>query len=407
VSHRPVLADLLASLVPVVLLAAAPMGCGGGSALTPKDSGAADGLSQDGAPSDGASHGGDTQDGAPGATGLVAANGTRIPDPPLKDPCTALGIASKSCGPDDVCPALTCDCGGVQQKIEVAGSCKSSRVCLTGVSCPDVCTAPNFATDTLFVCLYAGVCSTDADCTDPKKPTCLRSLDGSRGHCVFGQKGSDCYRDADCATGACVAMMGGPRWCQDKQVGSSCNRDEQCDSPTNGIGKSACVLRPGEFQGVCSDGSEPAPCLSTTDCLPGYACAKLVAGEFGQCTSRGKGAVCAVDADCAQGLCVSPSGTWGQCGTGEVGALCADGNDCHSGFCFSAKCSAGTTGSPCVLDTECATHMCASAGPGALMPGQCTDGKLGSPCWGAFSTQCGAGLHCTGGTPGSETCTAP
>lgn len=400
------LVNLGVSFVFVVSFGAATLGCGGGAALAPTDSGSGNDAvthdAVDGAAGDGAA----TEGGiVPGATGLLAGNGAPIPDPPLKDPCTVLGVASKSCTANDACPALTCDCGGVPQTIDLTGTCALSGACLTGVSCPDFCATPNFATDRLFVCLIDGVCDTDADCS-ASKPRCLRSLDGSRGHCVFLTPGSDCYRDADCATSACVAMRGGERWCQDKQPGSSCNRDDQCDAPANGIGKSACVLRPGEFQGVCTDASERAPCLASTDCLPGYGCAKLIAGEFGQCTSRGKGAPCAVDTDCAeQGLCVSPSGTWGTCDTGEAGATCTDGDDCHSGFCFATKCTDGTTGSPCVLDTECATHMCASAGPGALMPGQCTDGKLGSPCWGVLSTQCAAGLHCTG-VAGSETCAA-
>jgi hypothetical protein len=378
-----------------VFLGAAALGCGGGASLTPADSGAADGLR----PGDGAVNEADVA----GATGLLAANGVTIPDPPLKDPCTTLGVAAKSCAPHDACPAVICNCGGVQQKIEVTESCGASGACLTGVSCPEVCAAPNFAIDTLFLCVQSGVCDSDADCASAN-PRCLRSLDGSRGHCVFQQTGSDCYRDADCASSSCVALRDSGRVCEDQQVGSGCNRDDQCDAPSSGIGKSSCVLPPGEFRGECSDASETAPCLASADCLPGYGCAKLGPLGFGQCTSGTKGAPCGADADCGHGLCVSPdsaTATWGKCDTGEVGATCTVGNDCRSGFCFASKCTAGTTGSPCILDQECASEMCASAGPGALMPGQCTDGKLGSPCWGVFSTQCAPGLNCADGTPGS------
>jgi hypothetical protein len=67
------------------------------------------------------------------------------------------------------------------------------------------------------------------------------------------------------------------------------------------------------------------------------------------------------------------------------------------------KCAAGTNGSPCIEDEDCTTHRCAGVGVGGE-PGQCTDGELGSACWGANSKQCEAGLHCTGGFPG--TCAA-
>jgi hypothetical protein len=368
-------------------------GCGGGTSLSPSDSGADDGPRHDGAVND--------SDGA-GATGLVAANGVAIPDPPLKDPCTTLGVAAKSCGPNDACPALTCDCGGVQQTIGAIATCALAGGCLTGVSCPDVCAAQYFASDTLFICVQSGVCDTDADCPSAN-PRCLRSLDGSRGHCVSQQAGSGCYRDTDCASSACVAV-GRDRWCQDKTLGSACNRDDQCRAPANGIGKSACVLKPGLFSGACTDGSEEGPCLASTDCLPGYGCARLDPNGYGRCTSHGQGSPCGVDADCSAGLCVASPDNWGKCDTGEVGATCMDANDCHSGGCFQGTCTTGATGAPCILDTECASHMCASAGPGALMPGRCTDGKLGSPCWGAFSTQCAAGLKCAGSTPGFETC---
>lgn len=388
------------SLIFGVFMGAAALGCGGGAALAPVDSGAADAPRPDGAAGDGAVNEGHLA----GATGLLAANGVAIPDPPLKDPCTALGVATKSCGFYDACPDLTCDCGGVQQTIGAAASCAIAGACLTGVSCPDVCAAPYFASDALFSCVLSGTCHTDADCPMPGASRCLRSLDGLGGHCVSEQKGSDCYRDGDCASSVCVAMLGGQRQCEDKQVGSSCNRNDQCDAPASGIGKSACVLRPGEFQGVCTDASQSAPCLASADCLPGYGCATFDPKEFGQCTSGGKEAPCAADADCGKGLCVTQSRPWGRCDTGELGATCVDGTDCQSGYCFASKCSAATTGAPCVLDTECASHLCASAGPGALMPGQCTDGKPGSPCYGVFSTQCDPGLQCSG-APG--TCGPP
>src|SRR5262249_40206471 len=110
---------------------------------------------------------------------------------------------------------------------------------------------------------------------------------------------------------------------------------------------------------------------------------------------RGTDAPCTVDADCAQNLCVSVAPGWGKCSSGAPGSTCADASDCTVPFCVRGFCSAGTVGSGCGQDAECATHECAVAAGGGPL-GQCTDGKVGSPCWGTNSTQCEAGLHCTG-----------
>jgi hypothetical protein len=287
----------------------------------------------------------------PGVTGLVAGNGVPIPDPPLQDPCAGVPSA----------------CGQV------------------------------------------GVCVTDADCTNPARPRCLVALDGTSGHCVDGQVDSECYRDADCASSLCVAIDPSSRVCVDKQMSSICNRGDQCPAPASGTGRSDCILLAGDFLGRCSDGTMGSDCVTADDCLPGYACAQLVAGSLGTCTSRAQGAPCAVNGDCAQGRCVDAGdpnvgGTFGVCDTGELGTRCLKPSDCLSGFCGSAVCTTGAKGAPCIIDADCATQLCASAGPGvSAPPGQCTDGMQGSACWGPNSTQsqCEAGLVCHGGVAGT------
>jgi hypothetical protein len=335
-------------------------------------------------------------------TGLVASNGVPIPDPPLKDPCAALGVAVASCGALDTCPPLTCDCGGVPKEIEVSGSCGFSRHCLTAVSCAAVCAIPDLGASALPGCVYPGVCKGDVDCTDPGTPSCLLAPADTSGICVSRKGGSACYRDSDCVSSVCVAIPGGNRFCQDAGVkGSICNRDDQCPVVTAGVGKSACIIPDGEFYGPCTDGTNGAPCLAGDDCVPGDTCAQLVPGGFGgQCTSGAQGAPCAVDADCDQGVCIGQPSTWGTCQTGEVGSTCRSASDCHTGFCVASKCTTGTNGSTCISDTDCAMHVCASLG--AAMPGQCTDGQQGSPCWGVDGKQCQAGLICQGMTfPGA------
>jgi hypothetical protein len=94
------------------------------------------------------------------------------------------------------------------------------------------------------------------------------------------------------------------------------------------------------------------------------------------------------------------SGAPGTCDTGLAGAACKDVSDCRVPICYGGMCSAGMNGDACQVNADCATKMCASGGANGL-PGKCTDGKLGSACWGANSTQCAAGLHCTSSLPGT------
>jgi hypothetical protein len=207
----------------------------------------------------------------------------------------------------------------------------------------------------------------------------------------------------------CVAIDPSSRVCVDKQMSSICNRGDQCPAPASGTGRSDCILLAGDFLGRCSDGTTGSDCVTADDCLPGYACAQLVAGSLGTCTSRAQGAPCAVNGDCAQGRCVDAGdpnvgGTFGVCDTGELGTRCLKPSDCLSGFCGSAVCTTGAKGAPCIIDADCATQLCASAGPGvSAPPGQCTDGMQGSACWGPNSTQsqCEAGLVCHGGVAGT------
>jgi hypothetical protein len=381
------LVDLAVSFVFVICVGAAvATGCGGRSPVA-ADSGAADGEVS-----------------IPGVTGLVAGNGVPIPDPPHQDPCATLGVAVTTCGPTDACPALTCACAGVQQKIEVAGSCMMFGACLTGVSCPAACSHSDLlGAGVPSACVQAGVCVTDADCTNPARPRCLVALDGTSGHCVGGKVLSECYSDADCASSVCVAVAPGTRLCVDEQMTSICNRDEQCPAPASGTGRSHCVLPAGVFLGSCSAGTNGSPCVTSDECLPGYGCAQQGAGLIGQCTSHAQGAPCAVNGDCAQGRCVVDPNSFGVCDTGELGTRCLKASDCLSGFCGGGACTTGAKGAPCIIDADCATHSCAGPGAGVDFVAQCTDGTQGSACWAPNGKQCQAGLVCKSGG-GAGTC---
>lgn len=305
----------------VLVVVAAGSACGRSSALS-TDSGAADG------PHDGAS-----SVSIPGVTGLVAANGLPIPDPPLQDPCTPLAVTAIDCAFNDTCPALTCDCGGHPRQIEVMNSCAFAGRCLTGVSCPAICAMSDLGASVLPKCVYAGSCDTDADCTRAGMTKCLRAPDGTAGHCVSGQAGSDCYRDADCPGKACVAIPGGLRMCQDPSTrGSICNRDDQCAPSATGPG--TCLLQADQIFGPCTNGTDGTPCFSNVQCLAGATCLFEWPGDlYGFCSSGITGAPCVMDTDCHDnGFCVHDGDVGTKCQTGQMNAVCIDAGDCLPGL---------------------------------------------------------------------------
>jgi hypothetical protein len=312
----------------VFLSALAASGCGATS-LTPADSGAA-------------GEGGPTVD-IPGVTGLVAQNGLPIPDPPLHDPCTALAPTAMDCVMG-ACPAVTCDCGGGPKPVELQGvtsftsSCDLWGRCLTGVSCPGVCSTSDFGASELSKCAVAGVCETDADCTKPGMAKCLLAPDGTAGHCVSGQGGSDCYRDSDCASGGCVGLPYGTRACQDVNkatTGAICNRNDQCPAGPSGI--HVCLLGAADIFGPCTNGAIGSECLANGDCVPGATCLMIntptYASVYGSCTTGEIGTPCGTTADCKTGLCVGANGgPYGFCRTGAVSSICNNANDCQPGL---------------------------------------------------------------------------
>jgi hypothetical protein len=150
---------------------------------------------------------------------------------------------------------------------------------------------------------------------------------------VSGKVGSDCYRDADCASGPCIALPEGIRMCQDlSEKSTTCNRDDQCAGSTAGPG--TCLLQAGQFFGPCTNGTDGSPCFTVAQCMAGSACLdEWPGGIIGFCSSGITGAPCVGDADCHDnGFCVHSPDLGTKCQTGQMNAVCVDASDCLPGL---------------------------------------------------------------------------
>lgn len=184
----------------------------------------------------------------------------------------------------------------VEQRCE-ARHCGSYQDCPTGSSCEEGACAP------------LGQCGSDLDClADPRVAYCSTSS-----ICV------ECVLDDQCGAGKeCDAGK-----CRDQ---SGCAGDYQCLAGF-----------------VCSDGSCMA-CRTDEQCPVGVCVS-------GSCTDR---ALCATDAECAQGVC-----SGGSCVACSSDLHCKQGLWCEEGACVEAGCASN---GDCGPGNVCDDGVCVDAG---------------------------------------------
>ncbi|MCC6621543.1 MAG: hypothetical protein IT385_09840 [Deltaproteobacteria bacterium] len=286
--------------------------------------------------------------------------------------------------PEDLGPGACATVAGDGGACDVDAGC-ASGVCVAGVCCEEACDGP---------------CE-----------TCARA--GREGKCLLAEVGADpgerCGEGFACdAIGACRGELGQSCGGDADCVGRVCADGRCCESRCDG----ACERcdEPG-FEGECRavDGT------GDLHCVPPYAC------DAGVCLLS-DGQACAIDTQCASGLC-EPSSVMGasvccqtSCadacevclgGSGECVDLtrtedfdspsCTGASWCYEGLCRAKE------GSPCVSPGECPMgHFCdQSAGP----DGVCRPlGGLGADC--AADTEC-LGGNCAHGSCCSQPCDAP
>jgi hypothetical protein len=279
--------------------------------------GAADGA-VDGAVDAGAS---DVAEHDAADAGPVAGNGVPIPPPDLTNTCGHIGAVFAPC--TSACAPVSCDCGGSVRKVDLP--CLAEG-CLTSVSCTGACMLSSDALlTTVLDCLLEGVCTSDQDCSAPKR--CLVAPGDTTGECLERGRGARCFQDADCGTSACVAVgTSGRRECDDGTDGASCNFDRHC------FRSFRCILLPGEFNGVCSNGNVGEQCFTKADCQPLLDCVAVQGMHV--CSAHASGSPCDIDDQCASRVCIAS-----RCASGGAGEPCRDAHDCRVPFCVDGFCS--------------------------------------------------------------------
>ena len=219
-------------------------------------------------------------------------------------------------------------------------------------------------------CVF-GVCT--VDCAVDEPTACSGAAEGPRGS-AFGCPADVCVSgDAGCTsvclpgveTGALAACSGPPcpasgSVCAGPVSGSGLAATGACvASGTLGAHGASCAANSDCASDVCVAGTCRALCASTSDCPASAVCAltETPFGIHGLCTSLPSSPepTCTTDGDCAGGQC-----------TGHLGP---DGGAAY--YCQPKNPDLAAPGSPCELDLECQSGICAFAGFYGLVKPYC------------------------------------
>ncbi|HEY3449284.1 MAG TPA: hypothetical protein VGK67_23210 [Myxococcales bacterium] len=172
---------------------------------------------------------------------------------------------------------------------------------------------------------------------------------GAGGSCAAS--GAVCAFGATCAAGVCVA---------DANTGQACGQD----LPACKYGLVCLAQTSPATTGTCEPESPNGACVTSSTCLPTFACAGpdgssqcAPAKAEGQACTEGH-FECAVLTSCVAGKCQAFPSLGGACDpTGARG----EGSDCLQGTCSGGRCVALLgKGQACQLDSACASGVCAS-----------------------------------------------
>jgi hypothetical protein len=293
------------------------------------------------------------------APGDAAVSSRPIPTPP--DVCASYHFEYAGAGvggPSD-CPVIDCQCQNIP-----AQSFYTPLGCLRSADCAFAC--HNYGH--WFDCIVLA-CLRDNDCSSIPGGKCIRSPGWTQGFCESAAE-LGCNDASDCQSGRrCVATEAdGTRTCVDPAANDAgpCNEDADCPA-------GHCALGAG-FLGVCTVGAPFAGCFSDVDCAPGLHCRNVAGDQHGLCSDGTDNAPCDRYPDCLVGKCIRST-----CSSLELGDHCQENEDCRSGFCaLRSTCSDGAPDAPCSQDSECASGLCADI-PG--LAAFCTTGAPSSKCF--------------------------
>ena len=310
------------------------------------------------------------------------------------------------------------------------GACFGANECLVSSDCMD-------STE---YCTISGTClakkgNGDVSCTDAKANdgcqgllACLVNVTTGASVCSNAGSNSPCLQDSDCQTNTCDQTSGAfsPEFGACKGFGecvisSDCNNSSKycttagaCSlkksndetSCGNALASDGCqgtrVCLTTGTSSICSDGADNSPCVWESDCVSGSCDESGGSLPFGICFGVDE---CKESADCknASEYCTTAGSCAQEKANGELACMDSLAGDGCQGIlqCLSngslSVCSNGAEGSPCALESDCASGACDETG-GELVPdfGMCFGSKKCkvSSDWNDSSKYCSKGGLC-------------
>ena len=265
--------------------------------------------------------------------------------PPLCVACLGNGDCPNggTCQADHTCQAPLAKCkadpdcatnvGAPHCKLVPSGAntcvaCRAQGDCGTGVTCPNDCGSGQ-ACNTSNACVLVA-CTSDANCSDPKKPHCLAGTGGADGTCVQCTTSAQCGAGFKCASAVCV-----PVCTVATQAADCAAATPKCKESPSGNSCVQCLA-----SADCSGSPATPVCSATNTCIPkpNTGCASNADCPAGQhvcdaSVSPHACVQCLVTSDCSNGdLCNTTSKTCAPPPTGAEGQACKADLSCNSGL---------------------------------------------------------------------------
>jgi hypothetical protein len=356
-------------------------------------------------------------------------------------------ILGSACAADDQCAeghcattatgAMCCDapCDGECQQCSPSGHCEAAPASdprCPGVSCPTDNVCRDYDVELTAACHGFGACATATDCPYTELRPATDCNCDAQGNCTL-LRGGACTSDVDCASGACVPVLGGDtRVCCAERCadglscasdGSGCVECSGSQVSCDGSIELRCQADGRFAQTDCPFGCTPGEgcnllpglgvaCDVASGCLTGLTC-QADGNGLQRCCARdcaAEGRICADNGSC---VCLPNQLAEGEACLLRAGDACSQASECESGQCVDGVCCQEACGGACE-QCQAGTGACV-----ALAPGQRDNACNGSrECVGArgdcrtslreqctSNNQC-ASSNCEGAVAGGQRCCA-
>lgn len=279
--------------------------------------------------------------------------------------------------------------------------CGSGEMCLRLTGAPAQCIrfsggSPSCAGTTPTRCTSDANCAATEMCDRASGDCVARPMTGT------GPLGSPCGAGPECMSGLCFSGVcsqscdglnpdscPGGFYCNGQSTGTCGEGLCLAGSAGGGALGAACANNTDCSTLFCSGGTCSEPCIpgGAVGCPDGYACQVGAIRGCGACQAdrAGTGDPCAMNEDCASGLCAVQGGVTFCTALCEVGNpdSCEPGFDCElAGAVAVCVPGAGGLGSPCGTNEECVSGICAVEGGDTYCTRLC---DTANTCPGGFS----------------------